>query len=390
MMMFMRRHAPTALDEMLGLTDCCAMTKPLKGNNELMLKYMKYTIQPPHFSQTTEEKKWDYDWAKKSFPKYEIRNTSFSQWDDELKLHLDIRNRNPRIFSSQYNRKPLSDADMIFSQLFVRSYTTEGFGYTFNNRLFWNKHQKENEFNQVFYKIMHPFLNEDEPDTHYPETAGPVHGLNLIVQLNKYDKDVFHDNVKTFPTIRVTLHDPNKPADLRGAGIDIRPGYHSTFLIAPSRVQTSLDIKSIDLDRRTCKFSDEVEGLKIFNEYTQNACMFECLLAQAIDKCICVPWNYPMFNLSVQVCDYQGVYCFEEVIFKECGVCSKFFKYVLFSLDARSCPTLLQRKTAIAPLTATQTTTLTLSPPPRLRQRRSAGSRSTPSVASLSSLISPS
>ncbi len=376
----------STLDEMLGLTDCCAMTKPLKGNNDLMLKYMKYTIQPPHFSQTIEEEKWDYDWAKKSFPKYEIRNTSFSQWDDELKLHLDIRNQNPRIYSSQYNHKPLSDADMIFSQLFVRSYTTEGFGYTFNNRLFWNKHQKENEFNQAFYKIMHPFLNDGEPDTYYPETTGPVHGLNLIVQLNKYDKDVFRDNEKTFPTVRVTLHDPNKPADLRGAGIDIRPGYDSTFLITPSQVQTSPDIERIDLARRKCKFPDEIEGLKIFNEYTQNACMFECMLSQAADKCLCVPWNYPMFNLSVQTCDYQGVYCFEEVSFGKAICLAKSDNCFL----CRSCPTSQQQRTVTVPMTVIPTTTHIPSPLPRLRLRRSAGSRSTRSVASPPSPTSPS
>ncbi len=33
--------------------------------------------------------------------------------------------------------------------MFVRSYSNEGIAYSFNGRKFWNKHKRENLFNQV-------------------------------------------------------------------------------------------------------------------------------------------------------------------------------------------------------------------------------------------------
>ena len=294
------------LDDMLGITGCCDMTRPLKSKLKLMMKYMKYTMQPPHFMQSSDELVSDISFAKETFPGYQMK----------LLNRTTFWNQNPRIFSSQYDYEPKDENAQTQFELFVRSFTNEGFGYTFNNRHFWSKHQKENNFNKLFHGTMHPFLDRKyATDLHFPKMTGPQHGLNIIVQLNKYEREVFQDNAKSFPTFRVAIHDPYAPADLRGTGIDIRPGHISTFLITPSQVKTSSAIEGLSMERRKCRFLSENKGLKIFSNYTQDACFLECKLMQSAKKCLCIPWNYPRFDLSTDICDYQGIYCFEEVKF---------------------------------------------------------------------------
>ncbi len=69
----------------------------------------------------------------------------------------------------------------------------------------------------------------------------------------------------------------------------------------------------LDPAQRGCRFKEESGGLNIFSRYSQKGCEFECVLAQALEECQCIPWNYPRFNLSVAACDFLGASCFEKV-----------------------------------------------------------------------------
>ena len=78
------------------------------------------------------------------------------------------------------------------------------------------------------------------------------------------------------PEFKVVLHDPNAPGDLRSGGVAIKPGYTSTFLVTASEVATSASVKDLPFDKRKCKFQSEVEGMKIFKQYSHSACIMEC------------------------------------------------------------------------------------------------------------------
>ncbi len=296
------------LDALMEISGCCSMSRPLKHEHDIVLKLMKYAIQPPHFTQSAEEREKDFANITETVP-YPLRpfsnGTAF--W-----------NVNPRIHMCQYDHDPAEEATPL-CHYFVRSYTNEGFGYTFNNRHFWNKHQAGNAFNQKFYHHMHPVLEGDKPDIYFAKTSGSLHGLSVVLQLNKYEEAVQGTTrLKSGTSFRVTLHDPYKPADLRSEGVSIKPGYASTFLITPSQVVTSDSVGRLDLDKRNCKFHSENGTLRIFSTYTQAACTFECSLDHAEGRCGCVPWNYPRLLSSSEICDYMGVFCFEKVRLAVC------------------------------------------------------------------------
>ncbi len=64
---------------------------------------------------------------------------------------------------------------------------------------------------------------------------------------------------------------------------------------------------------------NEVEGLKYFNEYSKQACQFECAVEKCRDICGCIPWDYPRTDDeygSVPICDMTGNDCFHQLMQK--------------------------------------------------------------------------
>ena len=306
------RQAPCTnetLDQEIGISGCCSVARPLRQELDMVLNVMKYSMQAPHFLQDPEEREKDYA-NLSSVVKYPIKDLSKGGT-------TEFWNLNPRIYLSQYDNQPEDVSVAPTSNLFARSYTNEGFGYTFNGRHFWNKHLSTNLYNRKFYHLMHPVPGgrAELPDVTYPRTSGTLRGLSLVLQPSKYEK-AFRSATKRIQhpsKFRITLHDPDQPADLRSEAVDIRPGYSSTFLVLPRQVVTSESVGGLDLEKRRCKFHWEVEGLRIFSIYSRSACTFECSLALAEEKCRCVPWNYPQLNGTSDICDYMGAYCFEKV-----------------------------------------------------------------------------
>ena len=103
-------------------------------------------------------------------------------------------------------------------------------------------------------------------------------------------------------------------ADLRAAGVDVEVGYISTFLITPSQVVTSKDARGMTEEQRQCRFFFESQDLKLFKDYSQSSCLFECQLKYASLKCQCVPWNYPQLFEDIQLCNYVSQNCFEKAM----------------------------------------------------------------------------
>ena len=119
------------------------------------------------------------------------------------------------------------------------------------------------------------------------------------------------DFKETLP-IKVSIHDPMSIADLRSSGVEVQPGYVSTFLISPSQIVTSEAAKNLPISKRNCLFQHESRRLSLFREYSQSNCVFECQLNVAYDKCHCIPWDYPHLNDSMNICDRFGRDCFEK------------------------------------------------------------------------------
>ena len=51
--------------------------------------------------------------------------------------------------------------------------------------------------------------------------------------------------------------------------------------------------------QRNCRLPEENHNLKIFNVYTQEACLMECKIGKAYKRCGCLPWHFPV-NIFVR------------------------------------------------------------------------------------------
>ncbi len=120
------------------------------------------------------------------------------------------------------------------------------------------------------------------------------------------DPDPKNSDIKPYKPFKVSIHDPLTIADLRSTGVEVEPGYLSTFLITPSQIVTSPTVMGLEESRRGCRFKDETQDLVIFKEYTQVSCTFECQIKQAFEKCGCIPWDYPHLGEPRTVCDLWG------------------------------------------------------------------------------------
>ena len=60
------------------------------------------------------------------------------------------------------------------------------------------------------------------------------------------------------------MHDPFSAADLRTSGIHVKAGYETTFLITPSQIVATDEVKGLAPHRRKCTFDDETSKLILF------------------------------------------------------------------------------------------------------------------------------
>ena len=80
---------------------------------------------------------------------------------------------------------------------------------------------------------------------------------------------------------------------------ELKPGYLTNIEVQAMEIRPSLNLRDIPFDRRGCRFEDEVDGLEIFQKYSQSACEFEFRIKSGEQFCRCVPWYIPSKNLKV-------------------------------------------------------------------------------------------
>ena len=177
--------------------------------------------------------------------------------------------------------------------LFKRSFTTRGLGYTFNN-LREEKLIKEN------YRAKEFSLNMNK-DPSLMKSTRSKHSLTVVIENNaeevaEYEKTKSTINHKT-SMVSVSLHDPKEPADstlVPLTSIRIPLGQSTTFLIsAKARIidESGMELSEI---QRGCRLDDDTETLNVFNVYTRVSCLFECKMQFSMRMCGCTPWNYPV------------------------------------------------------------------------------------------------
>ena len=190
--------------------------------------------------------------------------------------------------------------DKFKCEEFKWSLTNAGFGITFNAADFWSIY-KPTKYLKIFKEEMRPkgysLSNQESKNENvfHTKQVGRAKDLLFIVQRSKFEE--------TNNPFFVNMHNPsNIPNLFDGVAIPIEYGTMTTITAMPSIIESSADLQAIPLDKRNCLFESE-KKLQLFKHYSQDGCMFECLLDLAYTATNCTPWDYPHLNDNQQTCN---------------------------------------------------------------------------------------
>ena len=215
---------------------------------------------------------------------------------------------------------------MLFSNcnLFKRSFSNIGLGFSFNNELRHNLYKNSSDNHLLLSTLM----VSDDKKVSMMESASSKKSLKVMIE-NNFEESKFYEDTKiTEPPkgiliykprkIKVTLHEPKEPANIRSKSFNIPLGQSSRVYIFPKATRIDESGKALTEDQRECRLSEDNKDLDIFNIYTQEGCIQECKIRQAFEACGCIPWDY----LTVKVCLHGKC--------KENKVASIFFKRIFY------------------------------------------------------------
>ncbi len=115
----------------------------------------------------------------------------------------------------------------------------------------------------------------------------------------------------------MSVGDTGSAFELVRQGITVKPGYRTRIKVIQSQVVATEALESVSIGSRNCRFSKENENMRLFQNYSLEACQFECAVKNSRAKCQCIPWDFPRtdeeYN-STGICDLFGSYCFLEAM----------------------------------------------------------------------------
>ena len=185
--------------------------------------------------------------------------------------------------------------EFINCNLFKRSFTNKGLGYSFNNEI------ERNLIKEKFRDVA--FYPNKKRNPTLMTSANSQHALRVVLDSNDEEVKRYEKNyeIKKNPKkVSVAIHNPMEPADLRSSSFKIPLGHSTEVYVTPKAREIDESGRGLTEAERNCRLSDNTKELDVFNVYTQTACLFECKMKYAKSKCGCLPWNYPS-NKYVQV-----------------------------------------------------------------------------------------
>ncbi len=265
---------------------CCDLEEDVSKNLALVWKVMKYMMAPTSGIALEKQERQDL---------MRIKHFGYTLGDSHMRnIHQFV----------QECKSPNSNVYQFECNLFRKMFTTKGIGYTFNNEPFY-KIVKNTTNNRAFFKEMYETENSDKDLPIKIPSNGKQYSLEFILILNH--------NLKNNGTQKLVIHDPHMIADTRYEAIDLQPGLSYEISVTPTVTVTDENALQLEPSKRSCLSGNENEALEIFGWYSQSACLFECQMKRATDKCNCTPWNYPQRSDKVNLCwHWVAKYCYEE------------------------------------------------------------------------------
>ena len=315
--------------ELARVENCFKLAKALGNSQSLSRLIMKYNQQPPVLYQSAMERHEDFKHMQ-SFQE-ESDDWRSEYFDRVYDTRGGTKTFNPRIFSCAIgydDGKPINDLDAGDCNLFHRSVTNFGVGYSFN-ALPFKSIMKQNKGNNIMNKLVDA---QEYQDVYYMDQNARGDSLKMILQLSErlpYEKlaNEWYQSDQS-DTFRLHIHDPKSLPDLRQSYISLPAGFHYTIKVSAEISSSNQEIAdSLFPEERYCRFAEESEKSVMFERYDKTNCIFECQMKKAYDKCGCVPWNYPPFQKPnkdgsdslTPVCDTFGNACFDKFLTEQVG-----------------------------------------------------------------------
>ena len=196
---------------------CCGMGNILtKDFLPIVLKVMKYSMQPAVFTETLQDFLQvfgnldflgrnnitkGYPYLSKVWPNRANESKAWPDRVNDIKKDFMETNKNSRVIMCQYGRIPKvmnpSNCDLFHVTL-----TNEGFGYSFNQADFWDifsstpytkeyaKIYQPKEFTRSTNMKNHPWINSQN-NILYPFQAGPENGLTVRLGLESSRNETY-------------------------------------------------------------------------------------------------------------------------------------------------------------------------------------------------------
>ncbi len=310
-----RNPQPCSIDV---ASPCCNLERTISSKREVALRFMKYTIGP-QTSHVMEQSELSDTVSLANQFDYVLNKNFTGDWLPSI---------DPAIATCHFGTDPDESKWNMDCDLFERTYTTKGIGYSFNVEKFWTLH-KRTSGNMAFYQQM-TAIGQNNKVIHPIKDNGKGFSLEFYVRLND-------------DSASLTLHSPEAPADFHNEAIELIPDMINEITVFPSTVVTDAAGLRLSPTKRECLARQEADNLNIYQTYSQSACLFECQIKMAIDVCNCSSWDYPSFSDSTNLCTViSSRKCFYNIMRetmspKQCD-CPNSCSYVQYSTTTAIIP----------------------------------------------------
>ena len=149
---------------------------------------------------------------------------------------------------------------------------------------------------------------------------GEKHGksLNFFLVMNSKQPVQDHWNAKLASkqpsTFYLDINTQDEYFQPKSSSIPIMSGYKTTISVEPMEIVGSEDLRSVEVEKRKCRFFDELGDMVLFKRYSQSACKFEKNMKMIYTYCKCVPWYIPTtMSKDYTICDVYGMLCVEKM-----------------------------------------------------------------------------
>ncbi|KAK4879622.1 hypothetical protein RN001_007768 [Aquatica leii] len=253
----------------------------------------------------------DYCNSNSSFTNLTLASDEATKWETVQKFILRVNPSCQEMLKVCLWRQD----ERLCERLFNSALTDDGLCCTFNAlpQDFIFKNARELAGLNLSFP---PEVDDWDPETGYSQNAsiealpwratgaGSHLGLSIVLdaQINSY-----YCSSSTGVGFKILLHNPIETPKMADFALLIAPGLEARVVIQPKIYDASQTIRSIDIKKRMCYFSNE-RDLQFYRTYTQLNCKLECQANYTLRVCGCVPFYLPK-NRFKKICNKRQEHC---------------------------------------------------------------------------------